>query len=156
MLLQINNQHRATFSKGGAMVSLQKRYTVLIISREPQSVGPLVALLKGRGHIVCFARSERETIKTLQSCRVDMLFLDIDMIDDPVIDFISIIRNMDRNIAIITLGSVYDTEGGDLEPRLRAQGVLACRGKPLGELEAGWLVESVERYMERQRKKAVM
>ena len=92
------------------------------------------------------AISSSEVIDVLADRRIDMIVLDIDSIGKKTVDLVRMIRRSDRSTPIITSAATYISHGYDIETDLRRTGVFVCRGKPLCEKEAKWLIESARTY----------
>ena len=88
----------------------------------------------------------RKIIDILAGRRIDLILLDVDSIEEKAVDLVRMVRHSDRSTPIVTLAATYNPHGYDIEIDLRLAGVLACRGKPLTEEEARWLVGSAKSY----------
>lgn len=87
-----------------------------------------------------------KVIDILANRKIDLILLDVDSTEEGAVDLVRMIRHSDKSIPIVTLATTYSPHGYDIEIDLRLAGVFACRGKPLTEEEAGWLVDSAKSY----------
>ena len=88
----------------------------------------------------------QKVINILEDKKVNLILVDVDSIGEKAVDLVRVVRYSDRSIPIVTLATTYSPHGYDIEIDLRLAGVFACRGKPLSEEEAGWLVDSAKSY----------
>jgi two-component SAPR family response regulator len=97
----------------------------------------------------------RKVIDVLLDRKIDLILLDVDLVQDKAVDLVRMIRHSDRSVPIVTLAASYSSQGYDIEIDLRQAGVLACRGKPLTEEEAGWLIDSAKSYFRNRSSQAL-
>ena len=109
------------------------------------SDGKVETLFSKKGYIVQTALPQK-AINILVNRRIDLVLLDVDLVKEKAVTLVGMVRRLDRSTPIVTLATTYTVNGYDIEIDLRQAGVLACRGKPLTEEEAGWLIDSAKSY----------
>ena len=85
-------------------------------------------------------------IDILVDRKIDLILLDVDSVQGRAVPLVRMVRRLNRSIPIVAIATTYTLNGYDIEIDLRQAGVLACRGKPLTEEEARWLVGSARQY----------
>ena len=119
---------------------------VVLLGNDDNSGNTGVKTLFNRIGCVVETAPPRKVFDLLLDKKIDLILLDVDSVEDKAVDLVRMIRHSDRSVPIVTLATSYSPHGYDIEIDLRLAGVLACRGKPLSEKEAGWLVDSAKSY----------
>lgn len=107
--------------------SLQMSHRIMVIDDEVDICAVLTAVLKGKGHQVCFAVDVRQGEIKLQQFQPNLLFLDINIGDKSGLDFIKTAKAICPGLKIIMI-SAYD--GNHERSRAAAEGADGFVSKP--------------------------
>lgn len=120
-----------------------RQFIVLLVSNGRDTVTE--AVFAGRGCAIRTA-SPGELAAILREIKIDLALLDIDLLKEKAISVSKVIRRLDKLTPIAATAASYKVDRHDIEIELRLEGVFACRGKPLSQEEAQWLVESAKGF----------
>ncbi|MFC1562688.1 response regulator [candidate division KSB1 bacterium] len=100
---------------------------VLIADRDPRSREFLLALCKSKGHKVEAAGNSGEALKKIQDEQINVMFLDCDLPGMNIIDLVSVINELKRDLHVIVTAEKLDSA---MEIKVRTKKIFYYAKKP--------------------------
>jgi DNA-binding NtrC family response regulator len=125
----------------------ERRFTVALMGSDHDTRSQLAQSIKSAGYDVSEAPTPDDALELLGHVTLDVLIADIDGVGVDYVDFLKFCKRVNRDTAVVLIGSEFDVETAFDAARL---GAYQCIEKPI---EAGKMLDLVDRALDGARLK---